>query len=165
MRTFTRPAAVGAAALLLVGLSGCSAIFGAGEPERDAETGEITEASDADVFAIRVGDCLESAEMGTEVSSLPTVPCDQPHDSEAYASTMLDDGEFPGLDEVGTVANDYCLEEFATFVGTDYYDSELEMSTLSPSEDTWTTLDDREVLCLVLDMEGGVTGSLKGAQR
>ena len=165
MRALTRPAAVGAATLLLVGLSGCSALLGPSEPERDAETGEVTEASDADVFALRVGDCMNSADAGDEVSSMPTVPCSEPHDSEIYASTVLEEGEYPGDESISETAGTYCEAEFATFVGLSYPESEIYATWLVPSQDGWERLDDREVLCVLLDEEGDVTGSMKGAQR
>ncbi len=34
-------------------------------------------------------------------------------------------------------------------VGVDYYDSELWITTVSPSEETWNTADDREIFCLI----------------
>ena len=171
MRTHTaRAARTAAVAVLgLVALTGCSAVQdamgGAQEPTRDEETGEITEAAEADVFAIAVGDCLNTADLAGDVSEVPTVPCSDPHESEVFAATDMPEGEFPGEEAVGTAADEFCLAEFASFVGMDYYDSALEMTTLSPTQETWDGMDDREILCVVEDLAGGVTGTLKGAQR
>ncbi|MBO1753103.1 septum formation family protein [Actinotalea sp. BY-33] len=144
MRTFTRPAAVASAALLLVGLSGCS----------------------ESVFDLEVGDCMNSPDVADEeLSSVSTVPCDEPHDAEAYAAMMFEDGDFPGLQGVVSASEAYCLDEFETFIGLPYDASELGVTSIYPTQDSWDRLDDREVLCLVIDEQGDVTGSLEGAQR
>ncbi len=161
MRITRSAAAAAAAATVLITLTAC----GPQAPERDAETGEITEATEADVFSLRVGDCLNSAELATEVETVPTVPCDEPHDTEIFGSTMLPDGDFPGNDAVETAAHDYCLPEFERFIGLPYDSSEIYYQPFMPSEESWNGADDREVLCLAVDEAGGVTGTLEGANR
>lgn len=145
-------------------LSGCS-LLGGNDPERDEDSGEITEASDSDVFALRVGDCLDSAALGDVVETVPVVPCDEPHDSEVFASTQLADGDYPGDEAVATQADEYCYAQFSQFVGMSYEDSALDFLPMYPLQEGWEQLDDREVLCLVVDLDGGVTGTLKGAAR
>ncbi|MDQ2697419.1 MAG: hypothetical protein M3Y46_01355, partial [Actinomycetota bacterium] len=71
-------------------LGGCSVLnqfLPSSQPVRDAETGEVTEeVENGDVFSIRVGDCLNTADLDAtdEISDVPIVPCDQPHDDEVY---------------------------------------------------------------------------------
>jgi hypothetical protein len=161
MRITRTSAACLAAGALTLTLTAC----GPQAAERDAETGEITEASEADVFSIAVGDCINSAELGTEVETVPTVPCDEPHDTEIYGSTFLPDGEYPGDDAIVELANEYCLPEFASFIGLDYDSSEIYYQPLTPSQMSWDEADDREVLCLAVDEAGGLTGTLEGANR
>lgn len=161
MRITRTSAACLAAGALALTLTAC----GPQAAERDAETGEITEASEADVFSIKVGDCISSAELGTEVETVPTVPCDEPHDTEIYGSTMLPDGEYPGDEEIVELANAYCLPAFETFIGLDYDSSEIYYQPLTPSQMSWDEADDREVLCLAVDEAGGLTGTLEGANR
>jgi hypothetical protein len=170
-RTTAATAALAASAALV--LTGCSAVqsfVGGVEPERDAETGAIVEAAEANAFALRVGDCMMStddlaSEELTDVVSVPTVPCDQPHDSEVFAAHTITDETYPGDDAVVTAADDFCYGEFEGFVGMAYEDSALLYSTMFPSSDSWKLNDDREILCVLVDEDGGVTGSLAGAAR
>ncbi|MBC7292409.1 MAG: septum formation family protein [Actinotalea sp.] len=157
------------AALLLSGCSAVEGLTGPDEAVRDTGSGEITEASEADAFSVRVGDCLSLLESpaadATEIESLPTVPCGEPHDSEVYAATELPEGDYPGEEEVGAVADEFCYDEFEAFVGTSYEESALDFTTLFPTAQSWDGMDDREILCVVVDGEGGVTGSLRDAGR
>lgn len=161
-------AALGAAAALA--LTGCSAVedlFGGGgeEPERDP-SGQVTESQDAaDVFTIKVGDCIGSFEDGSEVAELPVVPCSDPHDQEVYASFMVPEADaFPGTDAVNSQAETDCAAEFETFVGVPYEESALYVQFLTPTEESWGQ-GDREILCTIYDPEGQTTGSLQDAGR
>ena len=169
MRTTTARAGLTALALTgLLGLSGCSAIegvLGAGEPERDDATGEITEAGEADAFAITVGDCLNTSELGTEVQTVPTVPCGEPHEGEVFAAMDLPEGDFPGEEAVTAESETFCRAEFETFIGLPYDDSALYFLSLYPTAQSWEMNDDREILCIVEDSSGKATGSLAGAAR
>jgi len=176
-RSPRRTAAVSvlASAFLLSGCSALDGLMGGAEPERDEETGEITEAVDADAFALRVGDCLNYAEDATadvsedapeleEVVSVPTVPCGDEHDSEVYAAHVLEGDEYPGDESVMASADELCFADFEPFVGTAYDASVLDFTYLAPSSDSWSLGDDREVLCILVDADGGVTGTLEGAR-
>jgi hypothetical protein len=147
-----------AAGALVLGLGACS-----DEPERD-DAGAITEEGDADVFTLKVGDCLSDQAGATgEVSDVPVVPCDQPHDSEIYFSYLIPDAEaFPGTFQEHVDAQ--CLPQFQTFVGVAYEASALDMTWLEPTAASWQE-GDRELLCIVADPAGGVTGSLAGVAR
>ncbi|MGO2658304.1 septum formation family protein [Mycetocola reblochoni] len=155
--------AVTAAAIIAL-TSGCSALSGllpSAEPVRD-DSGQISEAADnADVFALTVGDCFTEIDA-SEVTSVPVVPCSEPHDYEAYAATELPDGDFPGEDELIATADDFCHDEFETFVGTLYGDSEFDYSYLYPQEAGWDG-GDHEILCLVYGQDQ-LTGSVEGAR-
>lgn len=156
-RTIGALAALGA----VLTLSACSD----DEPRRDPE-GNVTESADAaDVFDVRVGDCVGAFEDGDEVTEIPVLPCDQSHDQEVYARFELADAEaFPGKEELNKQANEKCLQEFQAFVGVPYNDSELYVEFLTPSEDSWDD-GDREVLCTVYDPAGPTEGTLKAAKR
>jgi hypothetical protein len=154
-------AGIGAAS---VALAGCSLLGGAGntgaEPDADGE--------EAGVFTIQVGDCLNGHVEG-EVSTVERIDCAEPHDSEAYASVLLDDGEYPGDDAVVEQADEACFDEFETFVGLSYDDSVLTFSYYYPTPESWDS-GDREVVCLILDVnDDGNTvkseGTLKNANR
>ncbi len=168
-RTTRRPLAraglLAATALVLTGCSAVQGFVGGVEPERDEATGEIVEAAQADAFALRVGDCLDvsSTEESEVLDSVPTVPCGEPHEGEVYASHALADGDFPGDEAVAAQAEELCYSDFQAFVGLAYEDSTLDFSTMYPTADSWQLLDDREVLCVVVDPAAAVTGTLEGA--
>lgn len=150
-----------------VSLSGCGSILEAvlGEtapPAQRAEPGgEVTASAVADVFSLQLGDCLNymQEEDVTEISSLPTVPCSEPHDTEIYAETTITEDQLATVDEF---ADTFCLDQFAGFVGTSYEESALYFSYLVPTDMSFEQGDDL-VQCLVVQEEGGVTGTLKGS--
>jgi Septum formation len=154
--------------LLALALPGCSL-----EVDVDRTGGEPTETTasptasgtSVNAFRVEIGDCLVDT-VGTEeledVDAVHTVPCDQEHGSEVYATFDLEDAsEYPGDKTVDDLAFAGCEERFAEFVGIDYVDSRLELYTFQPSESSWTALDDREVVCLVYDPTGIMTGSAR----
>jgi hypothetical protein len=146
-------------------LSGCSILNTiTGGVQRD-DDGNVTQGNDnADVFSIAVGDCLNDADVSGEVQTVPIVSCDEPHDSEAYYSYIVADGAFPGDDAIADEAGFACVSAFDTFVGVLYEDSELDATYYSPTAESWSN-GDREILCIIYDPAGPVTGSLEGAQR
>ncbi|KRF32633.1 septum formation family protein [Yonghaparkia sp. Soil809] len=157
------------AALALVSataaLSGCaflSQFTGGGEAERDTE-GQVIEGNDStDVFTIQVGDCLNDAEATEQVETVPTTPCDEPHDSEVYASVIMSEDDYPGEDAILERADSECLTGFESFVGASYDESPYDFSYYFPTEGSWAQ-GDREILCVIYDPAGPVTGSLEGS--
>ncbi|MEX0151956.1 septum formation family protein [Microbacterium sp. LMI1-1-1.1] len=155
-----------------VALSGCSIVQSiiptSSQPVRDAGTGEVTEeVANGDVFSLRVGDCLNSTELGVdteEIQSVPIVPCSGAHDDEVYSAYLMDDGEYPGADETTEQASAACETKFDTFIGLSYQESELDFWPMTPTPQSWAE-GDREVLCIAFDPVGKVTGTLASAQR
>ncbi|WP_229054784.1 septum formation family protein [Aeromicrobium sp. Leaf350] len=148
-------------------LSACSDT--ATETQRDEE-GSVTERNDdASVFEIQVGDCYnfpDESANSTEVETLSALPCDQPHQAEAYHEVEIDGDDFPGAPAVEEQADAACLDAFEPFVGAPYDTSVLDFTYLAPTEASWEQLDDRLVSCLIVDTENPeVTGSLQGAAR
>lgn len=150
-----------------VALSGCDAInvFGsAGKPERDSQTQEITRPGQADVFSIKVGDCLNEI-PSQAVESVPVVPCGDPHDEEVFAEVTMTDKTWPGDDAIYDAAVEYCDAAFHEFVGVSWDDSELDWFPFLPTERGWSEIGDRLVQCVIYDPESKTTGSLKAAGR
>jgi len=165
---WARALAVAAAATLL--LSGCSLISNLTNTTQRDDTGTVTEGNDdADVFSIKVGDCLDEPSENSDgtVSTVPIVPCTDSHVYEAYASIIVDegDGSYPGEDTVLGQAESDCTSAFTSFVGVDYNSSSLDFTYYYPTQDTWEGIGDREILCMVYDPAGSVTGTLQGAGR
>ena len=118
------------------------------------------------VFSLKVGDCLLSSSAtadNSEVSDVPVVGCDKAHESEIFASILMDDGDFPGADEATKQAETGCVDAFKEYVGIAYEDSKLGINYFTPTQDTWDT-GDREILCILLDPKNKTTGSLKDAK-
>jgi hypothetical protein len=136
--------------------------------DRDG-TGAIVSGGNVDAFTIRLGDCFDNtrtlaSDEGGEVSSLPGVPCSDPHDNEVYAVFDVDYESFPGDEQMGEHAFEACLDRFESFVGREYDTSTLDITSLYPSTDSWRLQNDREVVCAVYDMNGGkLTGSARGS--
>lgn len=143
------------AAVLLVLLAGCST-----EAPRDS-AGQVTAAATTDAFSIRVGDCVGKLD-GDSAQRLPLMPCDQAHYWEAYASSKLDGTDFPGSSQVNDLSDEACSAAYKGFMGIARDDSKYEVSYLSPNKESWTQAQDREVVCLVGNSSGNITGSLKG---
>lgn len=140
-----------------------------GPDETDDEP--FQEPDDADVFNLVVGDCITDTDMaGTELQTVPTVPCSQPHTFEVYHDFEITTAEFPGQDseELMNLVSAGCLEDsFTDFVGLDYNSSSLGVMYLSPTQGSWDN-GDRLVTCMIYEGDGSgnlTTGSLEGANK
>lgn len=147
--------------VVVVGFGACSDDDD-GQAGQDETTGGTEE--DASVFDIAVGDCLTEDVAGGSVSEVPVVPCDQPHTSEVYLTYTIEEESFPGADGIDRITQEQCMPAFETFVGRTYEESALEVTTLEPTSESWAQ-GDRELVCMVVDPAGEVTGSLEGANR
>lgn len=129
--------------------------------DRDEASGEITAGSDADVFSLQVGDCLDMSAVAAaeSVDSMPTVPCDEEHDAELFHEITLEGESFPT--DVTDQADQGCTAAFADFIGLDYMESALELSYLHPTSDSWDQ-GDRTIQCIVISSEL-VTGTMQSA--
>ena len=148
------------AAALALGGAAC-----ADEPNRD-ETGEIEETEDVAPNSLKAGDCFNDPEAGspTQVTSLEAVPCDEPHDNEVFHVFQLDDGDFPGADELKQLGLEGCEPELEGYVGAPAADAGLTIVPVTPTEQSWNDKDDRTVLCALYKADGSeLTGSLEGS--
>ena len=143
------------AILLTLSSLGCS-------PAERGETGEIESAGSVDAFTIRVGDCFnDQSTMSGEVSDVPGVPCEEPHDNEVYATFGLPPGAWPGEDQVTELSDEGCLDRFESAIGATYEESVLVVTTLFPTEASWDRRKDREVVCIAYHMDlDKLTGSV-----
>ena len=121
--------------------------------------------SDTSVFDLGVGDCFnDQADLGvSEVSSVATVDCAEPHDNEIYFEYSMTDAVFPGNVAATESALTRCLDEFDAFVGVDFADSDLDLFPITPTSISWAE-GDRVVYCAVYafdlsKLEGTVGGS------
>ncbi len=166
-RLLTRTLAITALAAAGLLLSGCSLLNTiTNTTPRDASGTPTAENSNADVFSIKVGDCLNDVTTTGTVTTAPIVPCSEPHNSEVYKSITMPNGTggFPGDDAVKAQAEQGCADAFPGFIGISYNDSSLSISYYFPTSDSWAN-GDREILCTVYDQGTSTIGTLKNAQR
>jgi Septum formation len=155
---------VGLAALAL---SGCGLVNLLGGNGNGTVSGE---GDQTNVLTINVGDCLNDATAGSTVTSVPIVDCSKPHDSEAFASILMTEDNFPGVDAVEAQGSHECHDAFKGFVGVAVENStSIKFTFYSPTSSSWDG-GDREILCLVysVDENGKVkktTGTLRDAAR
>ena len=127
---------------------------------------EVTPTEDTTVDAVdlSVGMCFFDESDSTTISSVNEVDCASSHDVEVFATILLADGPFPAADALAQTATEQCTLQFGNFVGVAYGSSALQLQYLVPSVETWNA-GDRELVCLIFDPAGPVTGSLEGVAR
>ncbi len=130
----------------------------------DDDSGDGGSEGDVSVFSLRVGDCFDDVSLEpTEVSDVPAVSCDTPHDNEVFHVWQISGGDFPGEEPLNTQGIDGCLEPFETYVGVDYTDSRLDLFPISPTAESWEQ-GDREIVCALYDLSlEQLTESMKGS--
>ncbi|MBD0292852.1 MAG: DUF4190 domain-containing protein [Jiangellaceae bacterium] len=126
--------------------------------DRDVDTGEITEPGDVSAFSLEVGDCVNGLDA-TVLRSLPTVPCDQPHEGEVFAMFDLPEGEYPPEEELFAQADQGCADRLAAFSTQAMDDPAISLFYLYPQEPSWP--EDREIVCIAAATSGTTTGSLR----
>ncbi|MFN2484568.1 MAG: septum formation family protein [Candidatus Limnocylindria bacterium] len=148
MARFLRSAAIAVAAVVL---AACNLIPGGNQ---------------VSAFDLDPGVCFNDVE-GTEVGSVPTVPCDQPHDNEVFEVVNYPAGgdePYPGDSTMQSYAEQECKGLFDEYVGLDYDSSEFYLLPITPSEGTWGD-GDREIICSLYEPGEKLTGSARGARR
>jgi hypothetical protein len=115
---------------------------------------------------IGVGDCFDDEGLDAEVIiAVPQVPCDEPHDNEVYFEFTMTNAFYPGLEAALDAAEQQCLREFDGFVGIDYFESDLDIFSIVPTEESWEA-GDRTALCALYALDfSKLTGSMRGAAR
>jgi len=137
-------------------------IYGAvTDVDRD-DSGAIVGGGTLDAFQVHLGDCFNDPDFDAdEFSSLPGVPCSDPHDNEAFAVFDLTLSSYPEYD-IADISEASCVDRFEAYVGRDYESSSLDVVTMYPSPESWDQ-SDREVVCAVYDMSGSkLVGTVKG---
>ncbi len=139
------------------------AIYGAATSVDRDDSGSIIGGGAVDAFSVRVGDCFNDTDsFSDEVSSVPGVPCTDPHDNETFAVFDVAFDSYPDEEVMAQHAYDSCQQQFEPFVGKDYESSTLEISTMYPTQQSWEQ-SDREVVCAIYDMNANkLVGSAKG---
>lgn len=126
----------------------------------------VDEAGASTLFQLRTGECFTS-EAGTagrtvELDGVKILPCTDAHDGEVFAVASHPAGKddpYPGDDAVADFAAAECLEQFPGYTGSTYDDSDLEVASVRPDDDSWTDKDDRAVACVLYKKGEKLTAS------
>lgn len=123
---------------------------------------------------VLAGQCFNNVPDPTQQPyAVFVVPCDEPHEFEAYSRTRLELGEpqppgapYPGELVVANAAEAQCITGFAAFVGTSWELSEFDLQTWWPSAQSWVQQNDRDILCAIYPVGGGTTsGTARDSKR
>ena len=109
--------------------------------------------STSSVMHMSIGQCIQAPE-GDQVSTVETVDCSKPHDAEVFFLHKVEDSEFPGQDSLSSTAEQVCIAAFQGYVGKSYEESSLDVTWFVPTTKSWSQ-NDREIVCMVTDMQGG----------
>lgn len=146
-----------AAVVALILAAACS-----GDPVADVardDAGRPVEDGAVRVDRIRPGDCFDDQDDQSP-GELPVVPCDEPHDNEAFALLRVRGEGWPGQAALTDVAAARCRDEFRRSTGERVDGSGLGIFYVLPSRETWEDDDDRTVMCaLFADDLSKLTGS------
>jgi len=112
---------------------------------------------------IKVGACFTDT-SGDTVSTVKTVACTKPHDSEVFLNQVVSSSTYPTSDEWDGFVEQYCLPAFVSYDGIDYNDSNLDISYFYPDPTGWSQ-GDKTLTCYATDSNGGLTSSIKGSNR
>jgi len=110
---------------------------------------------------LQVGDCLNDLTNSTDVSSLPSVDCAQPHQGEVFAVFDLPPGPYPGADGVDDLVSKGCNARLAEYSPGAPSDDAVGLFSVYPLEQNWER-GDREVVCIAKATSGTTTGSIRG---
>ncbi|ONK14998.1 hypothetical protein STBA_58100 [Streptomyces sp. MP131-18] len=139
-------------------------------PGGEQEDGQGREGTDLSVFDIAVGDCFDSGaglgtfDEGAEELTVTRLPCEGPHEAEAFAAVQVEGhGAFPGDDELFAVANRECGAHVQGYVLDSWaLPLDVQLYYYYPGAATWQ-LGDREIVCFFGQSGGGaLTGTLRG---
>ena len=194
MTTLSAPArllaALGAAALSVTSLAGCTLITTIAEAGAtteptvtetpiivDGEDGSTTpppttpsptsgeQGQPTDYFHLKVGDCFDEPAVADGTALLYS-SCDVPHLYEAYALVVMEGATYPGEQAVLDFGQRACSDAFQGYVGSSLATSKFTYSFIYPTEGTWNNMGDREFLCTVTPHdEVKTTGSAKDSRK
>ena len=130
--------------------------------------GDGDQAGASTLFRLQPGECFNSPAVGggrtVEVADVAAVPCADAHDGEVFAVVAYPaaaDAAYPGDEAVADYASSECLLQFPRYTGGGYDDSDLEVATIRPDQDSWADKGDRQIAC-VLHQKGS---TLNGSRR
>lgn len=120
--------------------------------------------SSTSVLSLETGQCLDTP-TGETVTDVELRPCTSPHGLEVVGTFDLDGDTLPAEDELTATAQEHCSRAFADYVGVDVEESDLDLTWLAPTAQSWNTSGDRTVACLAGAGTDSLTSSVKDSRR
>jgi hypothetical protein len=125
------------------------------------------------VFTLRQGECMNDASASDaidgdtdSVEQVRKRPCSEPHKYEIYHVHRVEDAQYPGQAAIETLSEKVCLENFVSFVGREYEESDLNYQMLWPTQSGWDEENDREIVCMLSTMDDSMlVGSMRDSKR
>jgi hypothetical protein len=111
----------------------------------------------AAVFALRPGECINSAGNGLDVTILS---CATPHGAEVFATFSLPAGAWPGASAVQQDAGNGCMNRFGSYLNPQLATAALTQEYVYPNQAAWQA-GERTVVCEVRAVSGQLTGSVR----
>lgn len=178
LRARRRLPVLASCALVLTLLVGCTT--DQGSDGKDDTPGASTTTTSAPLVgiltpteAVIAGQCLDDVpDPAQQTYAVMVIPCEDPHTYEVFAQAKLDLGTtptqpgapYPGALAVANGAEAQCVGAFPQFMGVKWEESEYDIQTWWPSEQSWATKKDRTILCSVYRVTGGKTkGTVRGS--
>ena len=102
---------------------------------------------------------------GNQIGNVEVVDCSAPHQYEVYSNYQITQSTFPDESTMKSEQYAACHDTFETYVGVPYDQSQYDVGTLTPTENSWAQ-GDRTITCTITTDDGSrITGSLKGAAK
>ena len=113
------------------------------------DDGKVTTPGTVTLTSLKKGDCLNTDKIqdGVEFSTVPAVPCNQPHDAEIYAIFPLTGSTWPGNAKAASLAQAGCLSRMKTFLPSKSAQAKYDIYFIHPAESGWLH-GERNVSCL-----------------
>lgn len=124
--------------------------------------------------AIEVGNCFDQLPAPAQQPyAVLVIPCAERHLYEVFALATYADPEvpakgtiYPGDLVVANRADQQCLAGFEEFIGIEWPASDYELQSWWPTEESWTTKNDRHIVCAVTKFDGAhTTGTARGSKK
>jgi len=146
MATMKMPRVIAALAVaaLALGSSACSLLSG---PSYRDSNGQVTASATVSTSALEVGDCLLDMPNSSVIDTLTLVPCTTAHLAEVYAVSSLKMNDTNSIEQ-------YCRDEFETYVGVAYDDQEDLSVTYIHNDSSKTTT---SVQCILSPEDNSTT--------
>ena len=139
-----------------------------GQAGRDAD-GAITSAGSLTPPDLQVGDCFDDPDDLTdgpiEIAAVAAVPCSEPHDNEVFHTFDLTGDELPPDEILLEQLDLQCLDAFQHYVGPNWFDADLDLFPLSPTDEGFRN-GDRRVVCSLYALDyRKLEGSMRNSGR